>query len=146
MARKCKQIKEFCFDLNDAAGPITWVRVTCARDARNKRECYTINLYSGSSDDDPPTPAFLSGAARLQLAIPDHQLLESGLDALTFARHRIRETVERKASGKFNISFILNPLTPLTYLLAIRCADIDSFLQAPAPYSALEGFLSLLEI
>jgi hypothetical protein len=31
MAPKCKHSKEFSFDLNDAVGPVTWVRVMCAR-------------------------------------------------------------------------------------------------------------------
>lgn len=43
--------KELRFVLDDALVPVTWVRVTCTRDSRNKRENYTINLYSGSSDD-----------------------------------------------------------------------------------------------
>ena len=106
MAPKCKQNKELCFVLNDAVGPVTWVRATCSRDARNKRENYTINFYSGSSDDNPPTPVSLFGTTRLHLAISDHQLDESGLDLLTYAHKRITEAIERRMSCKINISFI----------------------------------------
>jgi hypothetical protein len=69
--------KELRFVLDDAFVPVTWVRVTCTRDPRSKRENYTINLYSGSSDD-PPTPT------RLHLAISDNQFQNSGIDELAY--------------------------------------------------------------
>ena len=102
MGPKCKQ-KELRFFLNDALGPVTWVRVTCTRDTRNKRENYTINLYTGSSDDDHPTPTFLSGTAQLHVSISDRQLQESGLDVMTYVRYRITETIERRILGKSTI-------------------------------------------
>ena len=111
MPPKCR--KEFIFALNETFGPVTWVRVTSSRDARNKRENYTINLYSGSSDDDPPIPTFLSGTAQLHLAISDRQFSESGIDFLTLVRSRITETIERRIAGNiynFINSFFIHSL------------------------------------
>ena len=48
MAPKCKHSEEFSFDLNDAVGPGTWVRVRT--DARNNRERKRRQFYSGSCE------------------------------------------------------------------------------------------------
>ena len=87
------------------------VRATCTRDARNKREIYTINFYSGYPDDDLPTLAFVSGPHQLHVTISDCQFLQSGLDASIFTHRRITETIERKFACRIYISYsiILSP-------------------------------------
>ena len=97
--------KELRFVLDDTLFPVTWVRVTCTRDSRNKRENYTINLYSGSSDD-PPTP---TRTTRLHLAISDHQFQNSGIDELAYTRKRIIE----KRIACISTYFILHSFTSL---------------------------------
>ncbi len=87
------------------------VRATCTRDARNKRENYTINFYSGYPDDDLPTLAFVSGPHQLHVTKSDRQFLQSGLDASIFTHRRITETIERKFACRIYISYsiILSP-------------------------------------
>ena len=107
---------------------------------------YTINLYSRSSDDYPPTPTFLSGSAQIHVSIPDRQLHESGLDLLTYVHDRMKETIKRRIAGKSH-SIHSSFFSLDNVIIDIPCAATDVVVprRAPAPSTAVEGILHSLK-
>ena len=97
MAPKRKGCDEYNVILDDAIGPVSWLRVTRTRDAKRNRQCFGINFHTGSPDDDSPITACLSGVTRTMLNIPEVDIRQSGLEERVYVRSRIiRTTTELK--------------------------------------------------
>ena len=85
---------ELTIILAEDIGSVKWLRCTSSRLTSRKRESFTINLYSGSPDDDPPARASISGRTQLHVNIADSQFRTASLGAKEFAKQRIIETVK----------------------------------------------------
>ena len=105
---KRKAAEATIIELEEAIGPVKWLRVTSTRDASNKRQNFTINLYSGSRDDSPITPAHISDRNQLNLAIKDSQFSESKLDAREFAKQCLIARVKEAGMFFFFYDFRVN--------------------------------------
>ncbi len=98
---------ELCLELDDAIGPVSWLRVTSTNDAKNKRRNYCINLHSGSSTDEPPTRVEILGRTQISLSISDSEISKWGSDEPSFLKERIFATV-RKSAGELNFTSLLS--------------------------------------
>ena len=97
---------ELCLELDDAIGPVSWLRVTSANDRKNKRRIYCINLHSGSSTDENPTRVEIFGRTQISLSISDSEISKWGLDEPLFLKVRILATV-RKSASELNFTSLL---------------------------------------
>ena len=79
--------------LEEAAGPIRWLRVTTSREEKNKRDCFCISLYAGSPDDETSVPSHFSGRTQISLRISDKDYRESGTERDLYIRMRILQAV-----------------------------------------------------
>ena len=83
--------------LEEAAGPVRWLRATTTRDEKNKRDCFCIGMYAGSPDEETSVPVHLSGRRQISLRISDGNYEESGMERGEYSRMRILQAVRQLA-------------------------------------------------
>lgn len=81
--------------LEQAVGPVRFLRVTITKDSKNKRNNYCINFYSGSRDDGDAVSVLISGRSQLQISIPDHEFEKSNVSKEEYARKKIVGAVQQ---------------------------------------------------
>ena len=83
--------------LEEAAGPVRWLRATITREEKNKRDGFCISLHSGSPYDETCVPANISGRTQISLKISDRDYQESGMDRCAYSTMRILRAVAAAA-------------------------------------------------
>ena len=115
--------------------PRKWVTCTC--DLRNKRLNFTIYLYTWSSDDNPPTPTFLSVTAQLHVWKWPWRI-----DVCLYC---ITESIERRILGKSTIKLLFIHSFIHSYIHSIMLSRFCMWWwPAPAPSPTVEGMLLAL--
>jgi hypothetical protein len=110
MAPKRRLSNETHIILEQASGPVRWLRVTHSKDSRNKRQMYCINFYSGSREDVDAVSVFISGRSQFQMSISDHEFENININKEDYVRQRIIAAVHQRVQSQASKARLLKSM------------------------------------